>query len=202
MNSAFRSFEKEIDSASELSALFEFADKQIVVPTSFGDLLRAQIVYSMGAFDRLMHDLVRIGMVQTFLGTRTPSPKYLSFQISLQAQRDIATASVPPREHYFEQAVFNSIKHLSFQDPDKVAEALSMIWIEDHKWQRLAAEMGILTHTAKTTLRTIAGRRNSIVHESDIDPITSAKRRIVPIDATQATRFVHSCGSAVFTLVK
>ena len=202
MNSAFRSFEKEIDSAGELTALFEFANQQIVAPFSFEDLLRAQLVYTMSAFDKLIHDLVRIGMVQSFLGTRPPSPKYLAFQVSLKTHQDITSASIPPQEYYFEQAVFMSMKHLSFQDPEKVTDALSLIWSEEHKWQKIAAKMGMPIHTAKTTLRTIAGRRNSIVHESDIDPITQAKRSILCSDATNATDFIKSCGNAIFTLVR
>lgn len=202
MHSAFRSFEDEIDSASQLASLFAFVNQQIVSPFSFEDLLRAQLVYTMSAFDKLVHDLVRIGMVQSFMGARPLSPKYLAFQVSLKTHQDITSASIPPQEYYFEQAVFESMKHLSFQDPDKVTDALSLIWIEDHKWQNIAMLMGISIHTAKTTLRTIAGRRNSIVHESDIDPITHAKRSILQSDATNATDFIKRCGNAIYTLVK
>ena len=202
MNSAFRSFEEEIDSASQLASLFTFVSQQIVSPFSFEDLLRAQLVYTMSAFDKLMHDLVRIGMVQSFMGARPPSPKYLAFPVTLKTHQDITSASIPPQEYHFEQAVFASMKHLSFQDPEKVTDALSMIWIEDHKWQKIAAQMGISIHDAKTTLRTIAGRRNAIVHEADIDPITQAKRNILPSDATIVTDFIKRCGTAIFTLVK
>jgi len=47
----------------------------------YDDLLRSQVVYAVSAFDKLIHDLVRIGMVQIFSGARPATAKYLSESI-------------------------------------------------------------------------------------------------------------------------
>ena len=190
-------FEKNINDSCNLLALYEFSSNNLP-GMDFKDLLRAHLVYSVSAFDKLIHDLIKIGMVEIFLNTRPATSKYLNEGISLEIHNKILGATIPPREYFFENEVARKLSFLSFQDPDKVTGGLSFIWGESHKWQHIANSMGIDLHTAKTTLKTIIARRNQIVHEADIDITTGKKYLIDKTETETACDFILSCGQAIY----
>lgn len=171
-------------------------------PIDVSDLLRSEIVYSLSSFDRLIHDLVKIGMIDTFNGLRTPTNAYKNFNISLSQFEAINSASIPPAEFVFGQTITASHKHLSFQDPEKVTEALSLIWHESHKWQRIATEMGVNQNDLKTELKNIVIRRNQIVHEGDFDLFSGNIQNITHADTLQSVNFIDKLGNTIYDLVK
>lgn len=193
-------YAKNINDSSQLLALFEYSSKNLP-GMDFDDLLRAHLVYSVSAFDKLIHDLIKKGMVEIFTNNRPATPKYLNEGISLEMHNKIAGATIPPGEYYFENEVVRKLSFLSFQDPDKVADGLSFIWLESHKWQHIADNMGVDQHTAKTTLKTIVARRNQIVHEADIDIATGQKYFIDKTETETACNFILSCGQAIYNNV-
>lgn len=201
MLNALSVFEENIRRAREIGPLYDYLVGKMPPAMEFDDLLRSQIVYSVSAFDKLMHDLVRIGMLQIFNGTRTATSKYLGEAIPLAVYNEMMRATIPPAEFIFSQFVVNKLKTISFQDPTKVADGLSYIWSEAHKWQRIASAMGQDQHTVTTKLRLIVDRRNYIVHEADIDPSTAAKRNILKADAESSISFLDDCGKKIVSLV-
>lgn len=203
MYKAFELFRKNVESAKYLTSLYQYLENSITSPLSFEDLLRAQIVYSVSAFDKLIHDFVRIGMVEIFVEKRRPTAKYLSESISIATYNEMITATIPPKEYIFEQAIFQKFKTVSFQTPEKVAEGLSYIWEEKQKWQKIALQMnmGLDDKKAKNTLKLIANRRNSIVHEADINPLTEEKYSITCEECEEITLFIESCGRAILELI-
>ena len=141
-------------------------------------------------------------MVETFTGSRRPpTEKYLNDSISLKVHSELVASAFPPREHVFEQTLFQKFKVISYQDPKKVADGLSYIWNEEQKWQKIAAKMGLPESVARTTLRLIADRRNAIVHEADIDPVTNVKLNITKLECVETTAFLHRCGNEIADLV-
>jgi hypothetical protein len=166
MLNALAVFDRSIDEARHLTSLYDYLSRQITVPYPFEDLLRAQVVYAVGAFDKLMHDIIRIGMLESFLGTRVPTPKYLAETISLEFHGTLLSASIPPKELLFEREIAKKLGWQAFQRPDIVADGLSLVWGENKKWEKIAAAMGSDQQTVTTKLRLIATRRNAIVHES------------------------------------
>jgi hypothetical protein len=201
MHNALALFQANIGSARNLSAVHAFLAANVVTPLSYDDLLRSQLVYAVSALDKLLHDLIRIGMVQTFTGIRQPTAKYLTESISLELHGNLVLASVPPKEYLFEQAIFLKLNTMSFQEPTKIADGLSYIWDETHKWQKIAAAMTMAQDAAKTELKLIVDKRNAIVHEADIDPMTSAKRPLTEAECIRATDFVSHCGVVIAQLV-
>lgn len=201
MHNSLALFNSNIRQAREISALYDYLVASVAVPQQFDDLLRSQLVYSVSAFDKLIHDLVRIGMVQSFMGVRTPTGKYLSEPVSMQVHNEMVQATIPPKEHVFEQALFRKFKTISFQDPVKVADGLSYIWDESQKWQKIAALLGISDPAARTRLKLIADRRNAIVHEADIDPSTNTKFAIGKAESEGSLNFLEACGNAIANLV-
>lgn len=201
MHNALALFNKNITNARHSGGLYDYLTASVTVPASFEDLLRSQVVYAVSAFDKLIHDLVRIGMIEIFTGIRPPTPKYLAEPISIQIHSDLISASVPPKEHIFEQAIFRKLKIVSYQDPIKVADGLSYIWDEGQKWQKIAEKMSQPDNVIRTTLKLIADRRNTIVHEADIDPLTNEKLSINKVECEDLTNFLHRCGNEIAKLV-
>jgi hypothetical protein len=83
MYSSLAAFRSNIASVRELATLHDYLCANLKSPMTFDDLLRFQIVYSVSALDKLIHDLIRIGMVQTFVGKRPATAKYLAERISM-----------------------------------------------------------------------------------------------------------------------
>lgn len=194
-------FNRNIDVARQSGGIYDYLAKSMVGVISFDDLLRAQLVNSVSAFDKLIHDLVRVGMVEIYLGAREATPKYLAEPISIQVHKDLMAASVPPKEYIFEQAIIKKLKVVSYQEPSKVADGLSYIWGESQKWQKISAAMSDSEVNVKTMLKLIADRRNVIVHEADIDPITNERLGITKEECEDVTSFIQICGNKIAGLV-
>ena len=194
-------FQQNIDESKRLSALYEYTSTHLA-SMNFDDILRSQIVYCISALDKFIHDLIRIGMLEIFAGTRTPTARYLAEGISIDSHNKITLATIPPKEYYFELEIVRKQRIVAYQDPNKIAEGLSLIWNEPHKWQAIASRIGIDPSTARTTLKTISDQRNRIVHEADMDIVTGYKYPITLSDTRAATTFISDCGRAVYDLVK
>jgi RiboL-PSP-HEPN len=201
MRNSLTLFSVNMQEAKNLTSLYEYLDSSIKSPHSFDDLLRSQIVYSVSAFDKLIHDVIRIGMMEIFTNRRNPTSKYLTETISTSTYNDLISATVPPKEYIFEKAIVKKLKIVSYQDPDKVSEGLSYIWEEKQKWKKISEKMMTDDGTAKTTLKLIASRRNAIVHEADIDPSTNHKYSISKLECQSITEFLCKCGEAIVDLV-
>src|SRR5712664_714858 len=194
-------FNSSIGTARALTGLYDYLSKTHAVPFSFDDLLRSQIMYALSAFDKLMHDLIRIGMILTFSGKRVPTAKYHAETITIGFHTALITASLPPKELVFEAEISKKLGYLSFQDPDKLADGLSLIWDEKYKCQKIAASISMPVEDARTKLKLICSRRNAIVHEFDMDPLTNTKRSITRSECVDITNFIERCGNAVVKLV-
>lgn len=197
MNNARQRFIDELSAIKNLSGLHVFLRANYSGPCDVEDVSRTKVVWAVSAFDKLVHDLVRIGMVQIFTGTRVPTPKYLSEPVPLSTLNATYSQPLVPAASVFEQVVFGKLKHLSLQDPRKLGDGLSLIWAEPHKWQVLAANMGTDADTARTTLSLIASRRNSIVHEADLDPITHSKILLTLSEAQDVVDFLERLGLSI-----
>lgn len=194
-------FQDRLSEARNLNGLFEYLTQTVSAPFPFDDLLRAQIVYAMSAFDKLIHDLIRIGMLETFVGRRVATAKYKAESISLEIHAAISAATLPPKEVVFEAEVIRKLGFLSFIDPTKLAEGLSLIWNEPQKWEKIGGVIGMTGDDARKRLKLSSVRRNAIVHEADMDLVTGLKRPISSAEGNDITNFVEKCGNAIVGLV-
>lgn len=194
-------FEENINQAKKLGSLYQYLSAVAMIPESFEDLLRAQIVYSLSAFDKLIHDLIRIGMVQIFIGARLPTTKYQSEAIPIKYLPQLTLGSSPPPEIRFHDIVREKFSKVSYQDPDKISDGLGLIWDESHKWQKIASELGMTESSIRQRQRLIASRRNAIVHEADLDAVTNTKQTINLADAQQSSDFLLQLGIRICDLV-
>ena len=194
-------FHNNIQQANELGALYDYLTNTVPMPKQFDDLLRSRIVNAVSAFDKLMHDLIRIGMVRIFENQRPSTGKYLSEAVAIQHLPGLAAGAVPPPPVRFEEIVREKLSKLSFQDPTKIADGLSYIWNENQKWQQIAQGLGMTDEDAKRKLKLIVTRRNAIVHEADLDPVTNQKQTITKPEATDISNFLLALGNRICDLV-
>lgn len=205
MLSAYNQFLKSIQTTREVETLFDHLHNNLKLPNDLSDLLRMEIVYAVSAFDTLIHELTRIGMLDIFNGRRPPTERYWGFSIDARTLEEIRFATPPTTlapEQIFDREIRLKHSHLAFQDPPKVTEALSHFWNESHKWQKIANQMGLKEDECKRDLKLIVARRNQIVHEFDLDFVSYTRRSITLSDAKNSAIFIENLGSAIFTLVK
>jgi len=208
MQSAMDQFNRNIKAIKEMEALYDHLTDYLKLPNDLSDILRAQLVYAVSALDKLIHELVRIGMLQAFIDKRPKTRKFNSFSISLETydkikQLNQSTNSLPSEtpEYFFEQEIIFKHRHRSFQDSDTISEALSLIWEEKQKWQKIALSFNTSDDHLKKQLKSIVSRRNQIVHEADIDLQTNSRNSIDKEDVKEAVEFISKLGEKIFEAV-
>lgn len=198
MNNAMNVFNSLIDQCSTIMGIYEYLESNNV-PIDSSDLLRWQIVLSVSALDKFVHDVVRIGMVEEFNGVRPETPKYKNIKINLSTMSAIKDSSNPAIE--FSNEIVRQHSYLAFQDPDKISDALSFIWEETHKWQKISLYMAtpISENDLKIKLKNIVIRRNQMVHEGDClsTQIPLQQQSISKSDTMDVINFIKELVNAI-----
>lgn len=202
MLNALAQFNNSIVLIKDNDALYEYLKEAQKLPNDLSDILRAELVYAVSALDKLIHEIVRIGMVQIFLGKRPKTAKFENFSISLKTYTAMQNISIEPPEYFFEQEIVIKHKYLSFQEPEKIADALSLIWDEKQKWQKISLSLNIPDDEVKKRLKIIVNRRNQIVHEADIDIQTNIRSGIDRIDVINDVDFIDELGNSIFNHIQ
>jgi hypothetical protein len=92
MQVAFNQFKKNIQDIKDLHVRYlHFATS--LRADDLSDILRSEYVYAVSALDRLVHELVRIGMLEIFNNTRTATPQYNNFRVSMDILQNIQKSS-------------------------------------------------------------------------------------------------------------
>ncbi len=195
------SFRDSLADAERLRLLYDHCIEQLHLSGDYSDLLRMSFIYCLSALDKLMHDVILHEMVEIYVGRRSPTPKYLSEALTIENHLLLSNATVPPAEMLFEKIVQRKLGYQSFMEPAKLAEGLSLIWEEPHKWQVIANELDRDEKQTKIELKNMVKRRSAIVHEADRDPSTMEKLPIEPSDAERVQKFISAIGETVYRLV-
>ena len=184
------------------AGLYEYLSNSRI-PLDSSDLLRWQWVLAVSALDKYIHDIVAAGMVEQYLNRRPTTPKFDAFQLSMNVISNISVAPVPEIE--FRNEVIRKNSYLAFQEPDKIADALSFIWNESQKWLVISRNMAtpIDQATLKTKLKNIVMRRNQIVHEGDClsTNIPLVQQPISLSDTKDVIHFITELVDAIDTCV-
>lgn len=197
-------FDRNIIRIKEIHSLYNHLKNDLHFNNAFlDDLLRGEIVYAVSSLDKFLHDIVKVVILESYNNLRPSTPSLNNFNFNY-SQLKLITSPTPTINinNEIEKIIIESHKHLSFQDPDKISSALSLIWLENHKWQKISTSMGITENNLKIELRNIIIRRNQIVHESDIDLFTNSIQSINPIDVENSVNFIDSLVNNIYNLVK
>ena len=71
--------------------------------------------------------------------------------------------------YWLEAEIRENLSYKSFQQPDKIAEAIRLISAKK-LWEEVASKLNKPAKDIKSQLSIIVDRRNKIAHEADIDP--------------------------------
>lgn len=218
MNLALTTFTDGISSVKNIFPVYDHLENDLRLPADItSDLLRSQIVYSISALDRFIHEIVRIGIIEIFNGQRISTNKFLNHTFKagtlMSIMNSLKSGIVPTStedipEFLINREVSEKLGFLAFQAPDKVKDALSYIWNEPHKMAILANRMGLSGATdndkqqnLEQTLQLIATRRNQIAHEADFDPMTNQRRSITRNMVSDSINFIENLGSCIHSCV-
>ena len=199
MINAIKSFNACIADINHMRAFYTYLNTHCSIPKDdLTDLLRAELVNIVSAMDRFIHEMVRIGIINSFTGSSTPTDKCKSMPLRFDTMQEVVNCisrGTPPTsieetaEYWINKAVVTLLKTMSFQKIDKIKDALSYIWDEQHKIQALINKMRYSYPSTVITINNkqkyienkidlIVNRRNQIVHEADYDISTHSKRTI------------------------
>jgi hypothetical protein len=159
-----------------------------------------QVVLSISALDKFIHDIIRIGMIECFNGLRKKTKAYKNFTVDLQFIED-SYNNFYPFEYLLDQKIIQKHKSISFQHPDNIKAGLSLIWDEEHKWAKIANNMNIDERNLKHTLKNLVLRRNQIVHEGDFNVISNTMQDIQENEVRDIVNFIDDIGNSIYKLV-
>jgi hypothetical protein len=194
MQAALDAYEDAILRVHALHALHGSLSAQVTPALDLTDILRAEVVLSVSAFDFFVHELTRLGMLAIFAGTRAPSDAYQRFQIPMKTASSLS-------EQSFDAEIRSKNGYAVFQHPDKISEAIRLISSID-LWELVAIELGTDKKAIKSAFSLVVDRRNKIAHEADRDP--SYPSTLWPIDRSQVDYilgFVDRVAHAIFKVV-
>ena len=167
MHSALLQFRTNILRARELGTLAVAVTKITTTAIDVTDMWRAQIVLGVSALDYLIHELARIGMVEIAKGVRPKTDAFSKFQLPLDAvERALRGLS---HESWLGDIVREKHSWVSFQHPDKIADAIRLI-SPKKLWEDVGNALNLSAKDVKLTVEMIVDRRNKIAHEADMDP--------------------------------
>lgn len=212
METAINQFNDNINRVRDLIALHNSLKSQTTNVLDISDILRAALVLTLSALDYYIHEVVRIGMLEIYTGKRaepsvsanTNQSAFSRFKVSLGNVVAMSNSStdISNNTAWLEQEIREHHSYLSFQHPDKIADAIRLISAKK-LWQEVSNIMQIPATDIKQQLSIIVDRRNKIAHEADIDPSYNIGNRW-PIDENlieNAVNFIEQVVNAIHQLL-
>lgn len=191
-------FRESIARVEHLGGLYEAIGGLTTQLLDTSDMLRAQIVLSVSALDFYIHEVTLRGMLEVYTGKRSRTAAFEKYRISLGAMLMGAPAG---GDVWLEAEIRERHSFLSFQQPDKIADAIRL-FSSVPLWSAVAANLGIDDLQVKQRLKLIIERRNKIAHEADMDPsYPGARWPIAKSDATACKQFIGELVEAIHLVV-
>lgn len=167
------------------------------------DILRSELVSVVSALDRFIHDIVKVGIIESYNGQRQLTSSCSNFQINIGDLKNFLNPTISQDPDIILGDIIDKRhSHLSFQDPKKIADALSLFWDDNQKWQTIASQLGNDQNTIRVELKNIIIRRNQIVHEADFDAFQNQLQIIKANDVEASVEFINNLVEVIFNLIK
>src|SRR5216684_104453 len=140
MRAALDQFRENLARARNLAGLAHSLSSLTTGAVDLSDILRAALVLAVSALDHFVHEFVRLGMLDVLRGNRPTTDTYLSFRVPMSAAREAIANAV--QDEWLDQAIRETHSWMSFQHPEKIADAVRLI--SDVKlWEQVASELGM-----------------------------------------------------------
>lgn len=198
MHQAFSNFQEGIKRAREIGGLHAAVKALTTQAIDPSDLLRAQVVMAVSILDFFIHEITLLGMIEILKGTRPATEAFKKYRISAK----IFTTNLTNMVQFFEEDIREKHSYLSFQQPEKIADAIRLI-SEKSLWKSVSLQLSRSENDIKTELKLITERRNKIAHEADLDPSFPGTRwPIQPHDCDKLINFIEEIGGAIYLEIK
>lgn len=194
MHTAYKQFQDNLTYARHLGGIYQALRAQTTSALDLSDIIRAELVMAVSALDHYIHELTRIGMCEIVTGKRAASKNFSKFSVSLE--KVLEGFSDPANPKWLDDEVRLKLGWQSFQQPDKVADAIRL-FADKNVWEALEADLGIPAADLKALLSEIVDRRNKIAHEADIDPASGQRRPIDEKKVQGYVEYVEKLGEAI-----
>lgn len=197
-----KEFLESIDNADNMLALYDYLEQNHFDAIDYSDILRWLWVQSLSVLDKFIHDIALNEMVSQFLNKEELTGKFKAFKFTADQVRNIInTTDLSEREKIVRSIFSERNNYESYQDPDKICDALSYIWEEKHKLQRISLKMELTEDYVKTKLKNIVSRRNQIAHQNDIQSYNFEKMDIDKKDVKDVITFIKDFGESVYKCI-
>lgn len=191
-------YQKNVESLRTLEAVYSYL-KDKATNLDVEEILRAEYVMIVSAFDCFIHDMVRFGIINIFSGQRSRNKAYDKFSISMEHVKMLIDN---PSNQETTLAIFlkQILSKDSFQSPSSIEYAMNLISI-DKIWTNLKSLVGKEPTDIKRELALIIRRRNQIVHEADLnDSILETKNAISISDVRSVENLITMLVKGINTL--
>ena len=193
-------FIDNIERSRQLGAIFSAISLRTTSVVDLEDILRAELVLAVSAFDHFIHELTRIGIIEIYRRSRPQTPNYLQFQVSMDSVH-YALAD-PSSIDWLEDDVRARLGWQSFQSSRNVADAIRLI-SDKSIWDEVGTLLNQNPHAVTGYLNLIVDRRNKIAHEADMEPNSQSSRwPIDEVTVNEAVDFLRSLGLAIYTMLQ
>lgn len=192
MREPINSFKESVESIKNLHALHKHLCS-LLPAMDLSEILRAEIVLTVSAFDCFIHDIVRKGVMDIFNTNRDKNPKYDNLCIPISTVKQMLQADNDlDRNELLEISVKKILSKESYQSPSSIENALQLISIKKI-WSSIKDEMHMSSEDITKKLGIIINRRNKIAHESDIkNHIDTTKNEIEREDVDDIIDFIST----------
>ncbi len=189
-----------VDRARDLLVLYTTLSATTTGVLDLTDILRAALVVAVSAFDHLVHEIARIGMLEIYGNKRPRTDAFGRFSVTME--NVLTGAAMPGSLQWLDDEIRRQHSWISFQQADKVADAVRLV-TSKKLWEEVGTILGIDARSAKNRLNLIVDRRNKIAHEADMDPSSPGARW--PIDKVlvqDAIDVLVQIADAIYQVVK
>ncbi len=199
MNSPIELFNKNIESIDKLTEIYNLIiAREVVKKSDAEEILRAEIVLSVSAFDTYMHDLVREKIINSFFDGSYEKVDFTKVDVSGECLKNLLNAKTESEK---KKILSDEVRRLhalnSYQSPKSIDYVVGGIINIKKIWSKLSDKfrltVGFETYTAenvKSELALIINRRNKITHESDYNPSIYEKNEIERVDVDTVIKFL------------
>lgn len=190
MSKPIEQFKLNILEVRKLHDIYNFNSKVLSNGIDIDGLLRAQLVFVVSALDQYIHQVVIAGMKNILMERITSPVSFSKLLLGLDSVNLLLNVhDIADMLPIIEKDIGIKLGWKSFQQPDKISEALKMV-CDKNIWQDISLLMNTSVKDIKEQLNLIVKRRDSIAHEADLDIVNQCQYPIDDHITKEAVNFI------------